>query len=241
MVLLAVCLSPLARAQTNSKPERLNQIRAGLQASILELRKKLAENGHPTITARDLSNGALALLEMNLDSKAAESWFSLVLDSQNVDRNSAEYGSLPWEIGNSDVRDENSIEFGTEAWGPLLLKYRSKLSPSFLRKLEDRVPAAIVALQRHTSDASPKKVEVSYTNIYLMNSVNLLLLAEAIKDTKTEEIAVQQLPKTGAPIPHITEFTNTIAQLTTLQISIHWPRDMHLRRMKKPESIFCGD
>jgi len=193
---LLLCLmmsSPLAGANITpvQQVERLTDLQKALDAQLKTVATLLDEK--KPVNTRDLSNGALALiLRSPKDTSQAEAWLTLVLDSQNMDPASPDYGAIPWRIGSDKVRDENATEFATESWGTLLLRHGGLLSSSFRSKMLAHVPAAIAALKRHTSDSNPKKVEVNYTNIYLLNSSNLLLLGAAIKDTPTIQQAALQ-------------------------------------------------
>jgi hypothetical protein len=111
----------------------------------------------------------------------------LVFARQNMDPSSPKYGELPWQLNGDDVHDANAIEFGTQPLAPILLGYGSRLSSGFQgEKMRSHVRAALAALQRH-------QVPVSYTNIYLMNTVNTILLAQAVDDRESLARGVRQL------------------------------------------------
>jgi hypothetical protein len=71
--------------------------------------------------------------------------------------------------------DPNAIEFAMQAVGPVLKGYPGKLSAEFKEWLRPHVIAAFTGMRNH-------KVPVSYTNIFLMKTVNLILNGEAIGD-----------------------------------------------------------
>ncbi|MDR3708410.1 MAG: hypothetical protein P4L33_08915 [Capsulimonadaceae bacterium] len=158
-------VTPLSRA------ERLNFIAVGLQNQADRLLKKI-EAPNATPTDRDLPWAALAELSLRRDPKRAEELLKCAFDPQIMDPASPAYGKLPWQIGHPEIKDDNAIEFGTQAIGPILLGYRDKLSPEIMTYLRPHVDAAFVALDRH-------KVRVSYTNIFLMKLTSLILMGQA--------------------------------------------------------------
>jgi hypothetical protein len=169
-------------------PEReavLTQMRAGIQAGVEQLEHQL-KDPNSNIALRDVSYGALAELELNRDPHMAEAMLRRVFARQNMDPASPKYGELPWQLNADDVHDANAIEFGTQSWGPILLGHGDRLSSDFKKEMTLHIRAAFAALERH-------KVPVSYTNIYLMNTVNTILLAEAAHDDESLERGHRQL------------------------------------------------
>jgi len=137
--------------------------------------KKLSSDPNAQITVRDLANGALFTLATGGDTASAERLLNLALSAQDMNTSSPHYGELPWQLNNDDIKDDNAIEFGTQAIGPLFAKYGSSLSPAFKKSFPAHITAAIAAIKRH-------KVKITYTNIFLMKTVNLILLGEAVGD-----------------------------------------------------------
>ena len=137
--------------------------------------QKLGNDAKAQITVRDLTNGALFTIATGGDTAAAEKLLTLVLSAQDMNPASPHFGELPWQLNNDDIKDDNAIEFGTQAFGPLLAKYGSNLSPAFKKTLTSHLAASIAAIRRH-------KVKVTYTNIFLMKTVNMILLGEASGD-----------------------------------------------------------
>ncbi|HTC94064.1 MAG TPA: hypothetical protein VK699_11465 [Terriglobales bacterium] len=163
----------------------LAQMRGGIEAG-LEPEERAVKDPGSNIALRDVSYGALALLQLNHDPREAEDALRRVFARQNMDSASSAYGTLPWQLNSDDVHDANSIEFGTQSWGPILLGHSDRLSSGFKKEMASHVHAAFVALQNH-------KVPVSYTNIYVMNTVNTILLAEAVNDHDALERGNRQL------------------------------------------------
>jgi hypothetical protein len=156
-----------------------------LSRNIDELESTLSDPTHHW-AIRDLSNGALAVFVLNRNSNEAVSLLQKIFDYQDMNLNSPNFGILPWYLDASTIQDGNCIDFGTQAWGPILIQFGNKRPPGFKAKMLLISEAAIKALQRH-------QVPVSYTNIYLMNAINLLLLGQATGDEAGYEQGVNQL------------------------------------------------
>jgi len=188
LTLFAVCLfAPLLFGQNATAPkpsvrvltpeEReavLTQMRSGIQAGVEQLEREIKDTSS-NVALRDVSYGALAELELNRDPHITEEMLRRALARQNMDDSSPDYGNLPWQLNNNDVHDANAIEFGSQSWGPILLGHGERLSAGFKKELTPHMRAALVALRSHN-------VPVSYTNIYVMNTVNTILLAQAVDD-----------------------------------------------------------
>src|SRR5581483_1885277 len=84
-------------------------------------------------------------------------------------------GAVPWQVGHPEINDANAIEFACQSVGPMLLHYGHSLSPAFRQEMRPHIRAAFTAMRNH-------KVPVSYTNIFLMKTVNLMLMGESIGD-----------------------------------------------------------
>jgi len=123
------------------------------------------------LSARDASNAALAQLALGGDPGVAEALLRQVFAAQDP-----ETGALPWLLRGGEVKDDNANEFGVQSWGPILIGYRDRLSPAAQRELEAHARLALRALAR--------SVDVNYTNIYLMNAVDTLLIGQALGDAQ---------------------------------------------------------
>ena len=85
-----------------------------------------------------------------------------------------------------EIKDANAIEFTAQLLGPMLLHYGGKLAPEVRKELERHVHATFAVLTRHN-------VKVSYTNIYLMKTVSLILMGEAVHDDAAANAGYAQL------------------------------------------------
>lgn len=187
-MLLPVLFFAAAAAATGAVPEhaaRVEYVRSGLDKILTSLEQKTHKPG-VSITTRDLTNGAMAEILLHADGQRAAELLRLAFATQDMDEKSPHYGMLPWETANREISDMNAIEFGTQSMGPLLLRYKDKLPAGLVDDLMPHLRAAFVALERHD-------VKVSYTNIFLMKTVNMILIAEALGDKETEAKGRKQL------------------------------------------------
>jgi hypothetical protein len=167
------------------KPSEVTAAKAGLQDRVDSMRGDLLhavgdfqsrlDTPKADGTCRTYTFMGYYALAAGMDPKIAEGFISRAMARQDMDPNSLRFGDVPWQMFANDMNDPNSVEFTFETVGPILLRYSDKLSPEFRKQLIAHAAAGIPAIRRH-------KVPVSYTNIYLMKTVNLILLGEAIGD-----------------------------------------------------------
>jgi hypothetical protein len=181
--LLAAAFLALGAAAAPETP--LATLRDGLRANTDAFaRASTRPNWSPTV--RDITNCALTRLALGDDPRFAEQMLRHALDAQDMDPQSPTYGAIPWQINHPEIQDANSIEFAMQAIGPLLKHYGSRLSPEFRKELERHAQAGFACMRRH-------KVPVSYTNIFLMKTVNLILMGEAVRDDEAAAEGYRQL------------------------------------------------
>ena len=183
--MLPVILLAAAASTAHDHAARIDNVRSGLEKTLTSMEAKSRKTG-ASITTRDLTNGALAEIILHSDGKRAAELLRMAFDTQDLDPQSAHYGMLPWDTANREISDMNAIEFGTQSMGPLLLHYKDKLPAGLVDALTPHLRAAFVAMEHHD-------VKVSYTNIFLMKTVNMILIAEAIEDRETEAKGRKQL------------------------------------------------
>ena len=164
--MLPVILLAAAAATAPDHATRIDYLRNGLEKTLTSLEAKAPKPG-VSITTRDLTNGAMAEVMLRGDGKRAADLLRLAFNTQDMDPQSKHYGMLPWETANRDISDLNAIEFGTESMGPILLHYQDKLPAGFVDEMLPHLRAAFFALDHHD-------VKVSYTNIFLMKTVNMI-------------------------------------------------------------------
>ncbi len=129
----------------------------------------------PSPEIRSLTAAALTELVLDRNADLARRYLDLALGSQNMDPESPDYGDFPWILGNNEIRDKNGIEFAMWHIGPIALRYGDRFDQAYRDKLAMHARAGIAAIRRH-------KVDVGYTNIYLMKLTNLILLGQVAGD-----------------------------------------------------------
>jgi hypothetical protein len=170
------------------RARRLAEIRDGVQRTVADLEKRLAQPS-AVISSRDLPNAALFKLLVGENPRVAEALLRRAFAAQNMDPKSKEFGSIPWSLGSSEVQDENAVEFGTQALGPIWLHYGARLSSAFKREMLPHFEASFAALRRRQF-RNP-----SYTNIFLMKAVNLILMGEAVGDKTAADDGYAELER----------------------------------------------
>jgi hypothetical protein len=188
-ILLAICFAfsafAMADEPTPFSQERLDYFHSHLVHDLNDFKARL-DTPKADATVRTYTYAAYHALAIGMDPKMAEDFIRRAMARQDMNPASTNYGNVPWQMFENTMSDANSIEFTFSSIGPILLGYGDKLSPEFRKELVPHVAAAIEAMYRH-------KVPVSYSNIYLMKTENLLLLGEAIKDSKAIAAGREQL------------------------------------------------
>jgi hypothetical protein len=138
------------------------------------------------IATRDLTNSALAILAAGGSTAQAQQLLTVAFTVQDMNPSSATYGSFPWYYNSNAVTDPNSDVFATQALGPIWLHYGKLFPADFQAQMRVHLQAAIGALLR-------RNAPVTYTNIYLTTTVNLLLIGQSVGDTTAVQTATQML------------------------------------------------
>ena len=178
------------KAETQPLPQREHARRAlvvqkQLLGMLPEVEQRL-KTAPDSVEVREATNIAMLLLTAGRNTEA-ERYLRMGFDTQNMKPGDA-YGSLPWNVGNQDIQDANAIDFGTQSLGPILLEHEHDLSPALLAYLRPHAQASLVALQRHV-------IPVSYTNIFLMNTMNTILISEWLHDGAQAQRGYSQLKR----------------------------------------------
>jgi len=157
-----------------SRSQRLLFVESSLLDQLGKLNQHLQRDPKDA-TTRDLTNASLLILRTNGSSGAAEQLLRRVFAAQDMDPKSRGYGTVPWKMNDPSIKDANAIEFATQALGAVFLGYGDRLSTEFKKEAQEHLQAAMVALGNH-------RVQVSYTNIFLMNTMSTIELAEYLGD-----------------------------------------------------------
>jgi hypothetical protein len=145
-----------------------------MQQKLSDFKRQVARNTGE-IPTRSLSSAALLSLMSGDDPSIAEDFLRRAYATQDMNPDSRTYGQLQWLISDTGITDLNAIDFNTLSLGPIYLRFGDQLSPDFKQEFKPHFAAALVGLHNHL-------VKVSYTNIWLMNSVCQLLLGHAADD-----------------------------------------------------------
>jgi hypothetical protein len=162
-------------ASTDTQPA-LDEMHSSLIAAVKSFERNL-DTPRADGTVRAYTYAAHYALAVGLDPKIAQNFIDRAMARQNMDPHSPKFGDIPWQMFANDINDANSVEFTFDSMGAILLRYSDRLSPQFKAQLIPHIAGGIAAIHRH-------KVPVSYTNIYLMKTENLLLLGDAIADQR---------------------------------------------------------
>jgi hypothetical protein len=176
-------LGAFAQASVANSPE--DWLSTSLRNRLMEFSSP-AEDPAKSVDTRDLTNAAFLNLLTGGDVSRSESWIERAYTTQDMDPASKTFGELKWKTGDAAITDLNAVEFATQAIGPLYLTYGDRLSPAFTSRMAPHLNAALAGLHGH-------RVLVTYTNIYLMNLVNRMLIGQALGNATAVNEAEQRL------------------------------------------------
>ncbi|MFT5367968.1 MAG: hypothetical protein ACI8V2_002931 [Candidatus Latescibacterota bacterium] len=123
------------------------------------------------LSCRDLFTYALILCEANRHLKRIPVLLKRAQQMQNLNEESETYGNFWWGWGQGSVLDPNAVEFAMRSGTLLWLRHKDKLGKG-KRILKAMLEPAASACRHHASMPL-------YTNIALMNAMNLMLLGQA--------------------------------------------------------------
>lgn len=98
------------------------------------------------------------------------------------------FGNFRWRFSHSGVNDLNAVEFAVRKLSLIALKFGERLTDSDRRLLNGVLEDALTSVKAHV-------VPISYTNIYLMRSWNLLVLGAYLADSVASKEGVDNLEK----------------------------------------------
>jgi hypothetical protein len=166
-----------------SRSERAEILESRLLDVDMKMQDKLKRDPDP-VEIRDITNGAMVALTSG-NAPVAEKLLRLAYDQQDM-HPGATFGEMPWNLHTRDVHDANAIDFATQSLGPILMGHSKQLSSAFLEYIRPHAAASLVALAR-------QPVLVSYSNIYVMNFTNTILIAEFLHDDAMTKLGHQHL------------------------------------------------
>jgi hypothetical protein len=131
-------------------------------------------------STRDPATGARDLYEFLLTAVAhdwhPERWAEVITLGEELhdhDPASPTYGNYRWYRREPQVNDRNAVEFAMQSASLTWVLYRDRLPPAAREKLAAALALGAEGMLRH-------KVDVSYTNIFLMRLANCILIGESI-------------------------------------------------------------
>jgi hypothetical protein len=168
-LLVAVCGVSTGFAQSNR-----DALAAAVKERLARFEKQSSEPSR-SIATRDFCCAAFFSLFEGEDGQTAQKFLNAAFATQDMNPGSKTFGELKWATGDAEITDRNAVEFATQPIGPMLLSFGDRLPARFQEDFHPHLIAAVAGLRNH-------RVSVSYTNIFLMKSVSLLLMGQAMKD-----------------------------------------------------------
>ncbi|MGV7235421.1 MAG: hypothetical protein ACQ9ET_04105 [Nitrosomonadaceae bacterium] len=102
----------------------------------------------------------------------------ITLQNQVLNSDSSRYGYFEWIVGKStsdDVYIHNSNEFALESFGPILLEYSQFFDDDFIQKMKVQCRIGLDYMMQ-------RPIQLHWTNIYLIQTANHILLGQALGD-----------------------------------------------------------
>ena len=144
------------------------------------------KSNDPSLLCRDLFSYALALCEAKKMCRVPV-LLERAQQMQNLSEESATYGNFWWQWGDGYVKDDNAVEFCVRAGSVLWLRHRDLLGAD-AQLLHEMLIPAVNACRHHASMPL-------YTNITLMNAMNLMLLGQGLEIQDLVELAQHRLDR----------------------------------------------
>ncbi|MDE3084948.1 MAG: hypothetical protein KGJ37_07020, partial [Verrucomicrobiota bacterium] len=140
---------------------------AGLDRAWARLQKR---NGRSS--SRDIYNFLLTAAAHAWHSEKLSAVIDLGEELHDCDPASPTYGNYRWYWSNTHPDDRNAVEFCMSAASLTWTLYRDRLPADAREKLSAALALGVEGILRH-------KVDVSYTNIFLMRLANCILIGES--------------------------------------------------------------
>ena len=143
------------------------------------------------LESRKLFTYALALCELEKDLDRLEMIFTFARKMQRVRGNKG--GNFKWRWKDTGIKDTNAVEFCMRGAAQLYIYHKDRIrstSQAAWETLEQIVKDALEACQRHA-----RSVPEDYTNIFLMNAMNLILLGHALNRKTAAKEGLRRLEK----------------------------------------------
>lgn len=140
----------------------------------------------PRSTSIDLAGLVLDGLATDQPGAQLDQTLAALAALQDTQPSSRTFGNWFWYAGDTHIVDRNAVEFVTRKLALAWQLYQSRLTPAQQQRLLEMLHLAQTGIQQHA-------VRVSYTNIYLMKTWNLIALGEGLKDSSMADKGYTQL------------------------------------------------
>lgn len=137
-------------------------------------------------TTRDLFAISLVLCELGIYDERIEKYLSLAEKMQDRNPDSKTYGNFKWYLNSEKVVDLNSVEFCLREGFLIWIRHREKLNKNTLEILERLLKIGIKGVLN-------RPVPVTYTNIYLIKTWNLIAYGENFNDEEIKNMGYKKL------------------------------------------------
>ena len=174
--------SPARARAVRSAPD---PVRARAEGTLRGLVQQ-AERRDRALSSVGLFAGMFNLLRANMGLDKLDVLLDVAAELQDRNPDSRSYGNFRWYARDGFVMDYNAVDFCMQEGSLIARDYRDKLTPAQRAKFDRLCELAIQGSLSH-------RVRSSYTNIALMNAVNLVLLGEAYGRADVFEAGVKRL------------------------------------------------
>ncbi|MFZ6760824.1 hypothetical protein ACO0K9_26755 [Undibacterium sp. Ji50W] len=179
--------------------------------------------------SRDMASFALDATAVGYDPQRIFAVLRVLQGMQDNNPASKTYGNIHWDYGDTTISDLNGVEFVTRHLSLLWLIFRDRLDAQARATLRDMLRLSVEGIYRH-------KVPITYTNIWLKKSWNLIALGEGMDQPELSsggQVMLRQwLDATRAA--GITEYSSPTyyeTDLENLALTANASRDAENRRL----------
>ena len=153
------------------------EAKAALTRSVLQRHQRLFADGQlkPRMTSIDAAGIALDAAAAGQLDRPLDDALAAIRSLQDNNFLSPTRNNIRWYQGDAQIVDRNGIEFVTRKAALLWLLYGEQLRPPQREALRDFLKKAADGITQH-------RVNISYTNIWLMKCWNLIALGEGLND-----------------------------------------------------------
>ncbi len=175
---LVVALAEVAngaagRTDPASQPGRADRRAVIATAAAGESTWRRVQRPDEQVTSRELFTYALALCEADVHLDRLPRLLEVAGRMQDRDPSSRSYGNFRWYWRETVIRDYNAVDFCMMGGSLMWLRHRDRLPQGVRKTLRETLEYGAEGCLRH-------RVPSSYTNISLMNALDLILLGEGL-------------------------------------------------------------